>query len=622
MKPRLILIAAWLLTGRALIANDFAAAEAVASAHGRSALEAAVAEIAIADLRSYVQQLASDEYEGRGTGDRGERMATAYVASFFEGLGLAPEGEDGGYFQNFEFRAGMELRGDNFLTLQVAEPVGLVRKFEPGQHYQPLAISSAGELDPTGVVFAGFGIEAEGYNSFEGLEVEGRWVMVLRGAPRERKELERFGPLVAKANAAKKQGAAGIIFIKGTNPAIATELVPPTSSVGGRGGILPAITVTDRLAASLLTGGDDLGGLGALFEQYNGGQRVAGFALPWRLGGEIGIAENRDPGRNVVARLVVGESRSEEVIVIGAHVDHLGYGNRGGSRAKGEDASAIHRGADDNASGVAALMELAHYFAEQKATGTSNGKRDLVFAAWSGEELGLHGSRHYVEQLKERKGESLHPAVAAYLNLDMVGRAGENGLTVHGTGSSAEWKEILGTLAPVPGLEVKQSDSPYIPTDTAPFYGAGVPVLAAFTGLHDDYHTPADTVDKVDFEGLEKVSTYMRALVTELNMRGEVPGYVKVERGQGRPTPPGVRLGVALEPGEGGVRLAQVMDESPAARAGLKPGDVVVRLADAEVATAEDFLAQVRKMKPGQEYSAVVMRGEERMELRFTPEAR
>lgn len=600
-------------------ANEFAAAEASASIHGTEALEATLAPITEKDLRRYVTRLASREYEGRGTGDRGERMATAYLAAFFEGLGLQAAGDQDSYFQGFNFPAGMALEGNNELTLTVDEPVGLVRRFQPGEHYQPLSISSAGKLD-AGIVFAGFGIDTEDYKSFENLDVSGKWIMVLRGNPAANPELQRFGPLIAKANLAKQLGAAGIIFVKGTNPAISSELVDPTSPVGGQSSILPAITITDRLAASLLTGRSDESGLEALFESYSSGERVAGFPLPYHISAEIGITAKSESGRNVLARLVVGEHPSKEVVIIGAHIDHLGFGNRGGSRAKGEEATKMHVGADDNASGVAVVMELAQLYADKRKNGTLDLKRDIVFAAWSGEEMGLHGSRHFVEAGKD--DEPLHPRIAAYLNLDMVGRLAENGLTIHGTDSSKAWPELLNSLPEISEMEVKRSGNPYLPTDATPFYSAGVPILAAFTGVHDDYHTPADTIDKIDFKGLDQVSRYMQAITEAVANREEAPDYVKVERPR-RGNAPRVRIGLVPTNRDGnGILVQEVMPNSPSNRAGLKSDDIILSFASKELKNTNDLMSALRNAKAGEEYEIQVKRGEDKITLTLTPEAR
>ncbi|MEM6916975.1 MAG: PA domain-containing protein, partial [Verrucomicrobiota bacterium] len=236
-------------------ADDFSEAVRIGGELGTEALESSETGIALSDLEEFVSTLASDRFEGRGTGDPGERMATEYFATFLEGLGLQPEGDDDTFFQPFEFRAGMELEGENSLTVPGSEGD---RKLAPGEGYQPLSISTSGEVDAE-VVFVGFGIDHEDYNSFEGLDVEGKWVLALRGNPVGRNEdLRRFAPLVQKARMAKEKGAAGILFVKAENPEVGPELIPPSNSVGSIKEPLPSIVLSDELAATLLeAGGSD-----------------------------------------------------------------------------------------------------------------------------------------------------------------------------------------------------------------------------------------------------------------------------------------------------------------------------------------------------------------------------
>ncbi|MBB06729.1 MAG: hypothetical protein CMN03_00480 [Roseibacillus sp.] len=606
-----------LLPALPAVAKNFPKAEKTAHRQGNKAFKKSVQEITEKDLRMYATRLASAEYEGRGTGDKGERMATSYLAAFFRGLGLSPEGNDQSYFQTFDFPAGMKMEGKNNLTFEDRVPAGFEKTISPGRHYQPLSFSTSGEIKG-GLVFAGFGISAGDYDSFDGLEVKGRWVVVLRGNPGARPQLRGSGPLIVKANLAREKGAAGIIFVKGTNKEVSTELLPPSQDIGG-GTILPALTITDQLAAAILSGNPEPGSLKNLFESYSSADRIKGFALKGEISAHIGVVRNRDEGRNVLARLVTGEKPAKEAIMIGAHIDHLGYGNRGGTRARGEEASEMHLGADDNASGVAAMMELAQYFAARKADGTLEVKRDLIFAGWSGEELGLYGSTHYAREAG--KESALYPRVAAYLNLDMVGRLKEEGLNIQGTGSSNDWKDMLDRLQQEEEIKILRSANPYLPTDTAPLYDAGVPVLSIFTGLHDDYHTPRDTIETLNFPGLLKVTGYVRDMTMELARLPEAPGYVKVERNRGRNAPP-VRLGIQFEAIEEGIRVSRVQEESAAARSGLQENDLLRKLNGADVRNRDELIAVLRKLEPGKEYPLTIIRMEKEITLRIAPEKR
>lgn len=606
-----------LLVGPTLLAEEFKEAEEKASKQAEEALMASKAEVTEADLKNYVTRLASREYEGRGTGLKGERMATAYLAGFFNGLELHPAGDKDSFYQNFTFEHGLTYANKNTLEITLAEPLGLVRRFSPGTHYEPLSISTSATVD-TGVVFAGYGIEMEEYNSYEGLDVKGKWVIVLRGHPGDDKKLARQGPMIVKANNAKKHEAAGIIYIKGTNAKVSRELVPPTRRVGG-GQAMPALSITDSLAVSLLTGQGDIDALRKLFQSYDKKERTKGFSLPFQIKAEIGIEPRKISGRNVLARLQAGDQPSEEVIVIGGHIDHLGFGNRGGSRAQGTEADQLHYGADDNATGVAVVMELAQFFQDQKKAGKLNHKRDLIFAGWSGEEMGLHGSKHYIAKAKETLGEDLHPKIAAYLNLDMVGRARQGGLIVQGLGSSRAWPSIVDELEKVPGLNLKLSANPHMGTDTVHFYNSKIPIIGAFTGSHDDYHTPRDTVATIDFPGLTQICHFYRNLTAKTAQREHAPDYLKFDRQMHSLK---IKIGIRLEEVKdgGGIKVTETIDDSPASRADLQKEDVIIKVDQDEVKNRDTFFKALKKLKPEEEYDFVVKRGEEEKTLRLKPE--
>ena len=607
-------------TSFSLIADDFSDAERIGEELGSEAFESSETEIALSDLEKFVSTLASDQFEGRGTGDPGERMATEYFAAFLEGLDLVPEGDDDTFFQPFEFRAGMELEGENSLTVPGPDRD---RELAPGEEYQPLSISTSGEVDAE-VVFVGFGIYHEDYNSFEGLDVEGKWVLALRGNPATRNEdLRRFAPLVQKARMSQEKGAAGILFVKAENPEVGPELIPPSISIGSVRETLPSIVLTDELAATLFEVGGSDSDLKTLFNAYNKEERTKGFPLPIRIQAEIGLAEDMDAGRNVLGRLVVGEEPSEEVVIIGGHIDHIGFGNRGGSRAKGDAAEALHPGADDNASGIAAIMEMAQYLTEKTRSGELELKRDIIFAGWSGEEVGLWGSRAFVREEREETDREVYPGVAAYLNLDMVGRASDNGLTLNGTASSSDWKAILDSIPESEGLTIKKSPSPYIPSDGSSFYLAGVPMLAAFTGLHDDYHTPEDTIDKIDFAGLEQVTNYLSSLVVEIANQPKAPVYVEVPRTRGGGRPLKVTMGIRMEEYYGpGIRITEVVADSPAEKAGLRVGDILRSLNGEDIARVEGLLDELRKLEPNTEYPVILKRGEEKLDVTISLDPR
>ncbi len=617
-KHLILLAAVLLISAGHCRADDFSAAEAKARGHGTSAIENSSAAISTRDLRQYVSRLASVEYEGRGTADRGGRMATAFLASFFKKLGLSPAGDAGGYYQYFPFSAGKKLAGKNVLEIQGTKPPKKPRTLQPGTDYQPLSFSPKAKIKPAPAIFCGFGIKSDGYDSFEGLDVKGSWVIMFRGSPKGQKKLQRFGPLVDKARNAKKLGALGIIFIKGPNPSVGLEVVPPSKNVGASGEIMPAISISDKLASVLLTSSEDSADFAKLFSKYHTMKSTAGFALPSRISAEIGLEKASEQGRNVIGHLQVGDKPSAEKIVIGAHIDHLGYGKRGSSRASGERSEQLHPGADDNASGVAAIMELAQFFADRKRSGKIKFKRDLVFAGWSGEEMGLFGSKHYVKSAKAKGNGSLYPATAAYLNLDMIGRLGDQPLNVMATGSSKDWKAIIDSLGEE--LKTKVSPNPNLPTDSTSFYSAGVPVIALFTGLHGEYHTPDDTADKIDFDGLTRISHYMRSLTSAVADLDSPPAYLGVPRG-GAQQRTRLVIGVRIEnvPDNGGVSILEVLPDSPAHKAGIRKGDTIEQIDGKKIKDLNGLREVLNNLEAGKKYSAGIKRGNKLILLEIAP---
>ncbi|MDH3264859.1 MAG: M28 family peptidase, partial [Paracoccaceae bacterium] len=458
------------------------------------------AAIDAGDLRGHVELLASEDMEGRLTGTPGERRATAYVAAVFESLGLKPAGDAGGWFQGFDFVSAVTLGKDNRLSVE-----GIAESPAVDRDWRPLGLSAAGAAGPAEVAFAGYGIVAPDdganapYDSYGDLDVAGKWVLMLRYlpediAPERRQHLHRYAELGYKAAVARSRGALGIIVASGPNAVVRDQLVPLSFEAAAAGATLAAISVSDGLADAMLAQAGKR--LEPLQNALDGGDAVAGFALPGiRVAAGIDLVPETARGRNVLARLTAGDAPSDQVIVIGAHIDHLGRGIEGKSLALAGEQGQVHYGADDNASGVAALLEIAEYLADLKAKGRLPLKRDILFSAWSGEELGILGSTHFTRSFAGAAArESLYPAIAAYLNMDMVGRL-DGKLSLQGVGSSSVWPgEIEKRNVPV-GLNVVTSDSAFMATDATAFYLKGVPVLNAFTGAHAEYSTPRDTPD-------------------------------------------------------------------------------------------------------------------------------
>ena len=592
------------------------------------------AAIDAGDLRRHVEVLASEEMEGRLTGTAGERLASAYVAAAFEAMGLEPAGDDGSYFQPFDFTAAIKAGSDNRLTVE-----GIEAAPQMDRDWRPLGLSATGATGPAEVAFAGYGIvapaegEQEAYDSYGELDVEGKWVLILRRQPEEisqerRQHLYRYAELGYKASVARSRGALGLIVASGPEAQVKDQLVPLTFEAAAGGSSLAGVSVTDDLATALLgKAGKSLGDLQAALD---GGEFVEGFALPdLRVAAQIDLIPETRRGRNVLARLPAGTDAP--AVMVGAHLDHLGRGVEGKTLARPDEQGQVHFGADDNASGVAGLLEAAQYLADLKARGKLDLKRDIVFAAWSGEELGILGASHFVRTLAgdepgDGERDHIRDRVAAYLNMDMIGRL-EDKLILQGVGSSAIWpREIERRNAPV-GLSIATSDSAFLATDAIAFYLKGVPVLNAFTGVHGDYSTPRDTADKLNYEGLQKVARLMTLIGRGLATAEQAPDYIRQSPGGGSPTRrmSQVYLGTIpdyTQSDGGGARLSGVAKDGPAEAAGLKGGDLVVEMAGQEIANIYDYSRALDALKIGQAVDFVVLRDGERMVLSVTPGAR
>ncbi|MBL4685189.1 MAG: M20/M25/M40 family metallo-hydrolase [Nannocystaceae bacterium] len=310
-----------------------------------------------------------------------------------------------------------------------------------------------------------------------------------------------------------------------------------------------------------------------------------------------------------VAGVLKGNGSSKRTLVIGAHMDHLGLGTSS-SLAPGEHA--VHNGADDNASGVAVVVELARALAK---TDMASRPFDVIVIAFGAEEMGLLGSKHYVEAL----GDTADKQLVAMLNFDMVGRLGDDGLQVAGVGTSSVWPDLV--EASKGTLTIKTSDDGYGPSDHGSFYEVGVPVLHFFTGSHADYHKPTDDVDKINFKGAAAVGTMALSILRALQGDAIEPDYIKVARKQSARG--GFRVSLGTIPDYGakvdGVRLTGVREGGPAAAAGMQKGDVVQKLGEREIHNLDDYMAAFAVLEPGKEIDVVVGRDGKSVALKMTP---
>ncbi|PYM16474.1 MAG: peptidase M28 [Verrucomicrobia bacterium] len=590
-------------------------------------------EIRVEDLRNEVGYLASDALEGRLTGTRGAELASDFIADQLRRAGLKPLGKNNSYFEPFEFTFGVRIITNQNQLAVSAGSTSAPANFEVEKDFRPLSFTSNGQFEGE-VAFAGYGLTVpgaagEGYNSYAGLDVTNKIVLVLRYVPesveaKRRQELNRYAALRYKAMVAREHGAKAVLVVTGPNSPNPGALVPLGSDGSLSSSDIIAAGIGTNVAEAILGGdGKDLKSLQTALDSANP-HAESGFVVSNVKVKIATVVERiRKSDRNVVAYLPPGRplSRPAEYVLLGAHYDHLGRGESSGSRETAEETGRIHHGADDNASGVAAALELAASLADEERREPGNFRRGIAVAFWSGEELGLLGSSWFAE----------HPLlelsnVVAYLNFDMVGRLRDNKLMLQGIGSSGQWRRLIEKRNVSAGFNLVLQEDPYLPTDTSALYPKRIPVLAFFTGSHDDYHRPTDVSDKLNYEGLERVTRFARSLALDLAAGSPRPDYVKVEQTASPGGRDALRAYLGTIPDYTtelkGVKLSGVRGGSPAEKAGLKGGDIIVEFAGQKVANIYDYTYALEAVKIGDPVDMVVLRDGQRVALKVTPEAR
>jgi Tol biopolymer transport system component len=586
-------------------------------------------EITEGDLRHEVQWLADPARDGRMTGTAGAKAAADWLADYFRKASLQSFNQN--FAMPFQFNAGEHVLADK-TRLEIMAGGSRPLRARLNQDFRPLPFSESGGANGE-VVFAGYGLVAPGdhgapYDSYAGLDVKGKIVLILRYVPEHveparRAQLNRYAGLRYKAMLARERGAKAVLVATGPNSPHAGELVPLTSDFTNSASGIIAASINGKTADALLEpSGHTLKSLQTALDSENPHVKTT-LALP-KVKATLACAVEhlKKSDSNVVAYLPASpESRTNEYIVVGAHYDHLGHGGSSSLDRAGEE-NQIHPGADDNASGVAWVMEMAATLAKERAEHPEKFRRGVMFACWSGEEIGLIGSAAFCE----------HPPVpldkvVAYVNADMVGRMHDNKLSLQGVGSSHAWRRLIEKRNVAAGFNVALQDDPYLPTDVTSFYTKNVPVLNFFTGGHEDYHRPTDTADKLNYKDLARITKFTRDVVLDLAQSPERPDLAKVEgtrqTGGGREM---LRTYLGTIPDYTtevkGVKLSGVRGGSPAEKAGLRGGDVIVEFAGQKITNIYDYTYALDAARIGKPVKMIVERDGKRVLITVTPEAR
>jgi hypothetical protein len=573
------------------------------------------AEITPQSYLEHVRVLSSDALKGRATGSPELERAASYVADRFKAAGLKPP--DGkSYLQPFSVITDAKMGAVNRMQ---AIAGGRKEDFRPGSGFVPYSFSSSGKAS-AGVVFAGYGITANevGYDDYAHLDVQGKFVLLLRHEPQEAdsaskfdgKELSKHATYAIKAVNAKMHGARGVILVNDTpNHNGARDDLARFGRASGPTdtGVFFVQVRTSTAEAWLKAEGHNLR---EIVEGIDKDLTPRSFPLTGvTVDLEIDIRHVTRTVNNVVGYL---PGETPEYLIVGAHYDHLGLGDEH-SLAQSQIGQ-VHHGADDNASGTAGVIELARWFADRPKP-----RRGILFMAFAGEEIGLLGSSHYAEN-------PILPIenAVAMLNMDMIGRIREGKVYVNGAGTGSTFGKIVGGIKAPASLKIDLSENVgYGGSDHMSFTPKRVPVMFFFSGLHGDYHKPSDTWDKIAAPEAAALLGYVGEIASRIADDPERPAFQRVQERE-RPITSGSGSGYGPNFGSvpdfneppKGVRFADVRENSPAAKAGLKPGDILVEFDGKEIGNLYDFTYALQAHKPGDTVLVKVLRGSQTIEAK------
>lgn len=556
-------------------------------------------EVTAGELQGHINYLSSDQLQGRLTGSEGDSLAALYIKNDLSSYGFSPLTGDG--FQRFPVTKRILPGKGNILTVEG-------RTYVCEKDYIPFGFSSDGKAEGE-IVFAGYGFNISSdsikWNDYANIDVKGKWVMILRADPEianTRSFFIQYSNDRDKALIAKDMGAAGVLMVSGpsSDDQDAFEALNKNDfSVG-----IPVFRIKREIADQILL--KARGTIAGLEKKLNESRKPLSFATGVNVSGTSEIVREEARTRNVVMVLPgYDEQLKSEYVVIGAHFDHLGLGGTGSS-SRAVDTTGVHHGADDNASGVAMMLELAEKFAQTK----NSHRRSIVCIGFTGEELGLLGSKFFTEN----PGIDLKK-VNAMINLDMVGRLKETKmLQISGVGTANGLKELVLSSTDTSSIKLALSDEGYGPSDHSAFYGKNIPVLFYTTGAHLDYHTPDDVADSINYNGMVSLSSLIYTMGSKLSNEPERLKFNEAgpKEELARPTRrKGVTLGIMPDFAgnvKNGLRADFVTPGKPAALGGMKKGDIITAINGKPVNNIQDYMYRMGQLKHGETINVEVLR--------------
>jgi len=564
-------------------------------------------EITADEVIAHIKYLASDELGGRFPGTMGDSLAEEYAISQFKSYNLTPAGDDG-FRERFNFVSEVKLGNNSDLSVSIN---GSKTNYKKDNFFRPLGFSSVGTTRGS-LVFAGYGIKAPdlNYNDFDGIDLKDKIAVIMAYSPGYNNphdnKFSSYESLRRKCNWVKEAGAKGVIVVIGPQNGD-DDLVTLSTSNEHLG--IPAMSVKREILDKVFSANGKK--LGEIQKKMDSLKTTNSFALENSsailktdlqfvtayTANIIGYLEGSDP------------VLKNEVIVIGAHIDHLGDGMKYGSLYEKHE-PAIHNGADDNASGDAGVMELA----QKMASIRGQLKRSYIFLLFNGEEAGLLGSAYFTKSELFKKYN-----IVSMINMDMIGRLTDNKLIIGGVGTSSIWTNILDSLNNISGFNLTKNQEGYGPSDHSSFYAKDIPVLFIFTGLHKDYHRPSDDWELINADGEVKVLKMVYNIINTLDNIPVKPDFIKAKE-QTQQETRGFRVTLGIIPDYSstveGLQILGVKAGGAGEKAGLIANDIITKFGEYDIKNIYDYTSALGNYKPGDESELVVKRGNDELKMK------
>lgn len=581
----------------------------IVSKSNKEKIDPGSAEIMTYEILEHIKYLSSDKLEGRFPGSEGSKKAIKYISKNWEAQGVLPAGTKK-YEQPFSYISKVSLGNRNILRVRNSKSRYKIKK-----DFIPIGWSGNGNIDDK-VVFVGYGFDIDdslSWNDYINVNVKNKWVLMFLNGPDGNSPHSPYGyhkKLYNKVIAARDRGVGGILFMereeKENNKLKPLVYRQSASSAG-----LPIIQITHAVANNIINDKDKT--VADLRSKIDQELASFSFELDRKVSARVNLKFEKETATNVIGFIEGSDPiLNKEYIIVGAHYDHLGYGGHM-SGSLNPDSMQIHNGADDNASGIAGILELSHkLMMNKKLLG-----RSIIAICFDAEEKGLLGSKFYTQTPTKDLEQT-----AIMINMDMIGRLNEKPITVGGVGSAKTLSETIEVVQKNHTLKIDKNISgmDFGRSDHASFYREDIPVLFFFTGAHQDYHKPSDDWDKIDYQGEKEVLNFVYDLIVQLSTNKEKPIFTEITNDNSDNQSPSFNVTLGVIPSYGSQKIGMEIDgisrkNGPADKAGIKKGDIIIEINNKKIRNIYDYMARLAELNSGDKIIVKIIRNKIEMEL-------